>query len=285
MTVPTLETLAPSQARAAPPRRSRRARLRPAHRQGVELASPRSCKRDPGRHLRRQAGARSPAADALRRARHRRGRTASARAARAAAAAASAWSTSTTHPPEEHGREAARLAIAMLDARRRAGRRRWRSCSAPATRGILLHEAVGHGLEADFNRKETSNYSGQLGKRVASELCTVVDDGTLAHDARRHQRRRRGQPGPRRTCSSRTACCVGYMQDRLSAKHFGVEPVGQRAPPELPPRPAAAHDQHRPARRARTIPRRSSARSSAASTPSASPAGRSTSRTATSSSR
>jgi len=50
---------------------------------------------------------------------------------------------------------------------------------APGDSGILLHEAVGHGLEADFNRKGTSNYTGQVGKVVASDLCTVVDDPTF----------------------------------------------------------------------------------------------------------
>ncbi len=49
--------------------------------------------------------------------------------------------------------------------------------------GILLHEAIGHGLEADFNRKKTSAFSHLLGKRVASDVCTIVDDGTLAGPA------------------------------------------------------------------------------------------------------
>src|SRR5664280_3847285 len=49
----------------------------------------------------------------------------------------------------------------------------------PGWPGILLHEAIGHGLEGDFNRKGTSAFSGRVGERVASDLCTVVDDGTL----------------------------------------------------------------------------------------------------------
>src|SRR5205085_12086936 len=77
-----------------------------------------------------------------------------------------------------HGQEAARVAIAMLDARD-APAGEMPVVLAAGDSGILLHEAVGHGLEADFNRKETSNYSGQLGKNVASPLCTVVDDGTI----------------------------------------------------------------------------------------------------------
>src|SRR5690606_5313810 len=51
----------------------------------------------------------------------------------------------------------------------------------PGWPGVLLHEAIGHGLEGDFNRKGTSAFSGRIGEKVASELCTVVDDGTLAN--------------------------------------------------------------------------------------------------------
>ena len=123
---------------------------------------------------------------ALRRARDRRGRRQAAGAARAAAAGASAWSTSTRHPPEAHGaRSGARGAsrCSTPSTRRPA---RWRSCSAPGDSGILLHEAVGHGLEADFNRKETSNYSGQLGKRVASRA--------VHRRRRRHHRAHRAAP-------------------------------------------------------------------------------------------
>src|SRR5260370_14007492 len=82
--------------------------------------------------------------------------------------------------PEAHGREAARVAIAMLEAVD-APAGQMEVVLAPGDSGILLHEAVGHGLEADFNRKQTSNYSGRVGERVASDLCTVVDDGTIAH--------------------------------------------------------------------------------------------------------
>jgi len=128
------------------------------------------------------------------------------------------------HPPEEHGREAARVAVAMLDA-----------VDAPAgsmevvlgagDSGILLHEAIGHGLEADFNRKETSNYSGQLGKRVASELCTVVDDGTITHDRGAINVDDEGNPG-RKNVLIENGILRAYMQDRISAKHFKLEPSG-----------------------------------------------------------
>ncbi|MFO0728823.1 MAG: metallopeptidase TldD-related protein [Myxococcota bacterium] len=122
--------------------------------------------------------------------------------------------------PEDHGQEAARIAIAMLDA-----------VDAPAGElpvvlaagdsGILLHEAVGHGLEADFNRKKTSNYSGRIGAPVASPLVTVVDDPTLALGRGSINIDDEGNiPTPLTLIEGGTL--RGYMQDRLSAKHFGV---------------------------------------------------------------
>lgn len=123
-----------------------------------------------------------------------------------------------------HGREAARIAIAMLDARE-APAGELPVVLAPGDSGILLHEAVGHGLEADFNRKQTSNYSGQLGNMVASELCTVVDDGTLASSRGSINMDDEGNPG-RSNVLIENGKLVGYMHDRLSARHFGVEASG-----------------------------------------------------------
>lgn len=80
--------------------------------------------------------------------------------------------------PEHFGHEAARQAITQLDAVN-APAGKMEVVLAPGWPGILLHEAVGHGLEADFNRKQTSAFTGLIGQRVASELCTVVDDGTI----------------------------------------------------------------------------------------------------------
>jgi len=126
--------------------------------------------------------------------------------------------------PEEHGREAARLAIGMLHA-----------VEAPAgpmevvlgagESGILLHEAVGHGLEADFNRKRTSNYTDQVGQPVASALCTVIDDGTIGNARGSINVDDEGNPG-RRNVLIEDGILVGYMQDRISAKHFGADPSG-----------------------------------------------------------
>ena len=91
--------------------------------------------------------------------------------------------------------------------------------------GILLHEAIGHGLEGDFNRKGTSAFAGRLGERVASELCTVVDDGTLAN--------RRGSltvddEGTPTECTTliENGILRGYMQDKQNARLTGMAPTG-----------------------------------------------------------
>ncbi|HTR49066.1 MAG TPA: metallopeptidase TldD-related protein [Kofleriaceae bacterium] len=128
------------------------------------------------------------------------------------------------HDAASHGVEAARVAIAMLDATD-APAGEMPVVLGPGDSGILLHEAVGHGLEADFNRKETSNYTGQLGKPVASALCTVVDDGTIENSRGAINVDDEGYAG-RRNVLIENGVLVGYMHDRLSAKHFGVAPSG-----------------------------------------------------------
>ena len=91
--------------------------------------------------------------------------------------------------------------------------------------GILLHEAIGHGLEADFNRKGTSIYSDRIGERVAPEEVTVVDDGTLDHERGALNVDDEGNP-TERTVLIENGILRGYMHDRISAKQFGVEPTG-----------------------------------------------------------
>ncbi len=95
----------------------------------------------------------------------------------------------------------------------------------PGWPGVLLHEAVGHGLEGDFNRKKTSAFAGLMGERVASPGVTVVDDGTIPD--------RRGSltvDDEGTTASSTTliedGILVGYIQDRLNARLMGMEPTG-----------------------------------------------------------
>ncbi|UNG17827.1 metalloprotease TldD [Stutzerimonas zhaodongensis] len=96
---------------------------------------------------------------------------------------------------------------------------------APGWSGVLLHEAVGHGLEGDFNRKGSSAYSGRIGQQVASKLCTIVDDGTLAN--------RRGSlsvddEGTPTQCTTliENGILKGYIQDKLNARLMGVAPTG-----------------------------------------------------------
>ena len=91
--------------------------------------------------------------------------------------------------------------------------------------GVLLHEAVGHGLEGDFNRKGSSAFSGRVGERVASSLCTVVDDGTLEH--------RRGSLNiddegtkTQHTVLIENGILKGYMQDKMNAELMGEASTG-----------------------------------------------------------
>jgi TldD protein len=126
--------------------------------------------------------------------------------------------------PLELAREAVRQALVNLEA-----------VSAPAGSmtvvlgagwpGILLHEAIGHGLEGDFNRKGTSAFSGRIGERVASPGCTVVDDGTLPG--------RRGSlniddEGTPTQCTTliEDGILRGYLQDKMNARLMGVPPTG-----------------------------------------------------------
>jgi TldD protein len=119
--------------------------------------------------------------------------------------------------PEWHGREAARQALVLLDARP-APAGQMTVVLAPGDSGILLHEAVGHGLEADFNRKGTSNYSGRIGQGVASPLCTVVDDATILQGRGTINVDDEGIT-PTRSVLIENGVLLGYMQDRLSARH------------------------------------------------------------------
>jgi len=126
--------------------------------------------------------------------------------------------------PEALGQEAARVALAMMDARE-APAGELPVVLAPGDSGILLHEAVGHGLEADFNRKGTSNYSGRVGQQVASERCTVVDDGTVPGARGSLNVDDEGLPGARNVLIE-DGTLEGYMHDRLSARLMGVDPTG-----------------------------------------------------------
>jgi TldD protein len=87
----------------------------------------------------------------------------------------------------------------------------------PGWPGILLHEAIGHGLEADFNRKKTSAFAGLVGQKVGSELCTVVDDGTIPFRRGSLNMDDEGNP-THQTVLIEKGVLQGYLQDRLSSK-------------------------------------------------------------------
>jgi TldD protein len=126
--------------------------------------------------------------------------------------------------PEWHAKEAVRQAIAMLDARE-APAGELPVVLGPGDSGILLHEAVGHGLEADFNRKGTSNYTNKIGELVASELCTVVDNATLASSRGTINVDDEGNL-PEEAVLIENGVLRGYMQDRHSAGFFHTKPTG-----------------------------------------------------------
>ena len=91
--------------------------------------------------------------------------------------------------------------------------------------GILLHEAVGHGLEGDFNRKKTSAFSDRIGERVASPGVTVIDDGTLPDRRGSLNIDDEGTPTSR-TVLIEDGILKGYIQDRLNARLMNMSPTG-----------------------------------------------------------
>ena len=123
----------------------------------------------------------------------------------------------------------------------------------PGWPGILLHEAIGHGLEGDFNRKKTSAFAGLLGQRIAAPGVTVVDDGTMPDRRGSLTVDDEGTPTSR-TVLIEDGVLVGFLQDRLNARLMGMRGDRQRPPAVLRARADAADDQHDHARRARTSP-------------------------------
>lgn len=126
--------------------------------------------------------------------------------------------------PEQVGQEAARQAVATLGAAEcKAGPQT--VVLAPGWSGILLHEAVGHGLEADFIRKGTSLFTGKMGEKVASDLVTVIDDGTVANSRGSINVDDEGLPGERKVLIEK-GVLKGYMYDTLNAKLMGQRSTG-----------------------------------------------------------
>jgi TldD protein len=134
-------------------------------------------------------------------------------------------------------REAARQALVMLGAIN-APAGPMTVVLGPGWPGILLHEAVGHGLEGDFNRKGVSAFSGRLGQQVASPLVTVIDDGTIPNRRGSLNVDDEGTPTGRTVLIEKGVLC-GYMQDRLNARLLGMSPTGngRRESFQHPPMP------------------------------------------------
>ena len=121
-------------------------------------------------------------------------------------------------------REALRVALVNLEAVP-APAGQMEVVLGPGWPGILLHEAVGHGLEGDFNRKGSSNFSGRIGEQVASKGVTVIDDGTIPDRRGSLTVDDEGTPSGKNTLIE-DGILVGYMQDRQNARLMGVDPTG-----------------------------------------------------------
>ena len=121
-------------------------------------------------------------------------------------------------------KEALRIALVNLDAQP-APAGVMDVVLGPGWPGILLHEAIGHGLEGDFNRKKTSAFAGLMGKKIAADGVTVLDDGTIPDRRGSITFDDEGTPSAKNTLIE-DGVLVGYMQDRQNARLMGVEPTG-----------------------------------------------------------
>lgn len=129
-----------------------------------------------------------------------------------------------THPPEDIAREAARIAAVNSEAiETPAGE--MEVVVGAGSGGVLLHEAVGHGLEGDFNRQGTSLYSGRIGERVANELVTIYDDGDLPGERGSVAIDDEGTPGQHKVLVEK-GVLRGYMHDTLNAGLMGMTSTG-----------------------------------------------------------
>lgn len=126
--------------------------------------------------------------------------------------------------PEHFAEEAARQAIVQLGAVE-APAGEMTVVLGPGWPGILLHEAVGHGLEADFNRKKLSAFSNRIGQQVASPLCTVVDDGTILNRRGSLNVDDEGFPTQQNVLIE-NGILRGYLQDKLSSRILRTSPTG-----------------------------------------------------------
>jgi TldD protein len=125
---------------------------------------------------------------------------------------------------DQYANEAARQAIVQLEAQD-APAGSMEVVLGPGWPGVLLHEAVGHGLEADFNRKGMSAFSGLIGQKVASELCTVVDDGAMPNRRGSLNIDDEGNPTSQ-TVLIENGVLRGYLQDKLSSRLTGASLTG-----------------------------------------------------------